>query len=560
MINTRIFPRRRVLCVRPYPNPAASALPREASDEWVATLALHCDVTVIEQDFDFAEACERLKPDFVIFDSVHWVRSPALNITNPRAFPEIPRALYYDCDPHEPMRPYLMPLLEACGVDTIFCGIEHLQQMPELALRDHFVIPKFIDSDIFRDYGLEKTIPVSVFGGHLFPTFYAWRAKFLEEIQRLIPTLVYPHPGYTLKEPNPFEARNEKYARLLSASYFSVSDTTRLDYVVRKHLEIPAAGAVLVAPRSEVVEALGFVDMENCLLGEGDELYRRIRSVAADTALYEHIRKAGHDLVHGRYTRKHWTYMLDWFECRMTCGPDEVTQQNGRFGKFRNVPAQTATASVAGLSYGPSPMSAALRNAASAILSGRALIEAKAGLQEAVRWIGHIAEPHFLLGVIAMLEGNMDTAVEGIGRRPISFGKGEVAAGQFELGLLDPCELAMLLCIGAIQDDVAFCSSLLSYVPTTPHVAVRRAVWLLSGAPLNADFNEGLMMAQPGDIMSIHWIGQESLPQWLLLMARVLDATGQTSQASHLRTIAAAFDPSDENAPLEQDHDRCHVA
>jgi hypothetical protein len=535
-------PRRRALCVRPLANPNASPLVRVIYDEWIHALSLHCDVTVIEQDFDFAEVYEQVRPDFVIFDAVQPARPVAVKIANAKAYPHVPRALFINCDPHDAMRPYTFQILDDYAIDTVFCGIEHLQQMPELAQLHCFVIPLFIDEDIFRDYGLEKTIPVAIFGGHMAPNFYPWRHRITEEIQHHLPTLVYPHPGYYLGQSNVFEARNEKYARLLSASYYSVADTTRLDYVVRKHLEIPAAGAVLVAPDSEVVKALGFVDMQNCLLGEGEDLYRRMADVAADPSLYEAIRTAGRDLIHGRYTRAHWTYLVDWFETRALCEGHEVTQQMGRFGRFRNVAADAGVSSIDGLSFGPTPLSAILNSASAAILLGQDLAAARRDLFTVRQWVDHLAEPNFLLGVIAILDGDLDQAIALIARRAPKE-DGEFGKDHHAIGLLDPCELALLLLIAAVRGNQALYSALIGQASLVPHVVLRRTNWLLSGAPADVAFGDpALLSAQPGDCPSIHWLGQESYPDWLLLSARLLDANGWQAIANQLRAIAAAFD------------------
>lgn len=536
-------PRRHALCVRPRLNPDAPAFLRAISDEWIEALSLHCEVTTIDHDFDFSEVCDRARPDFVIYDAVHWVRPTRINVTNARAHPHIPRAFFFNCDPHDPMRPQFMELIHHYGIDTVFCGVEHLKQMPELDQLDCFVLPLFVDTEVFRDYGAQRNIPVSVFGGHLYPTFYPWRARLLAEIQHTIPTLVYPHPGYGKGEPGPFEVRGEQYARLLSSSRFSAADTTRLDYVVRKHLEIPATGAILIAPDSDVLKALGFVDMENCILGEGEPLYRKITAVAGDAATCERIRAAGHDLVHRRYTRRNWTHMVDWFECRASCPPGQVTQQERVFGHFRNVPATPDVVAIAGFELAESPLSAVLREAAAAIRDGGNLEEAKARLHDACNWIGHIAEPRFLLGVIAMLEGDLDEGLKLVGRRAYTRDGDKVGIGQ-----LDPCELAWLLLIGGIAGDAEFCAMLIERAGRTPHVSVRRALWVLSGASHTADFGaEGLMTAQPGDWPSIHWGGQDSFPEWLGVLARLLEANRRADVADHMRMIAAAFAP-DEHA------------
>lgn len=544
---TETKPRRTALCVRPQRNEEAPAFLHTLADEWVHALALHCDVVSIEQDFDFKAVCDEVQPDFVLFDAVHFVRPKRLTIMNIDAYPHIPRAFYNNCDPHDPMRPTFFEMLHSYGIDTIFGGVEHLKHMPELRDLNCFVIPLFIEPAIYRDQGLERNIPVCVFGGHSYPGFYAWRVKALEEIERIMPTMVFPHPGYNKGLVSPFEVRDDAYARILSASRFALADTTRMEYVVRKHLEIPACGAILIAPDAEVLKPLGFVDMENCILGEGRALYRKIMAVAADPALEARIRRNGYDLVHGRYTRAHWTHIVDWFEARISCGPDEITQQTARFGGFRNVPYTPGLPSIATLHLEQPAMCVALEAGRQAILTGEAIPAAKAGLDEVRQWIAHIAEPRFLHGIMAMLDGDLDGGFRLITPRAGVKKVETDAEPTYQFGLLDPCELAWLLLISAIKSDSVLCKALLDRVEATPHVSVRRAMWVLSGSPHDIDFGaEGLMSARAGDWPSIHWIGQESFPQWLRLIGRLMDANGLAGAADYMRTIAAAFDGDDE--------------
>lgn len=527
-------PRRRVLCVRPTPNPNAAPLLRKISDEWVHALALHCDVETIEHDFDFKEVCGRLKPDFVVFDAVHWVRPQRLNITNIDAYAEIPRVLYLNCDPHDPMRPLLFGMLDAYRIEAIFCGIEHLQHTPELERFPCYLLPLFVDSKIFKDHAVEKTIPIAIFSGHLFPAFYPWRAKITQEIQHFLPTLIYTHPGYQSGTPVPFEVRDEKYARLISQSYFSIADTTRLDYVVRKHLEIPAAGAILVAPDSEVVKRYGFVDLQNCILGTGDELYTKIVAVSSKPDVYNRIKNNGYRLIQDNFTRKQWTYLLDWYECRLVRKSGEVTQQTRQFGKFRNVPAKSGTPAIENFSLHDNPMSAILRDARDAILIGDDLVETQAALNDASQWIGHIAEPPFMLGILAMLQGQLEDAI-------VLFTRRGNAQGRLDpnMGRLDPCEIAWLLLLSALLNDADLREMMMRQAETVPHVSIRRAMWLMSGPVQCIDFKAaGLEGPMPGDCLSIHWFGQEDFPQWLALMERVLDGCGLSDQAAMIRVLA----------------------
>jgi hypothetical protein len=521
--------RPKILCVRARPNPESSAVLNTVIDEWVHTLALHCDVEMIERDFDLVEVCERVKPDFLLFDAVHWGRKHRLSIANIDAFPELPRALLLNSDPHDPMRPLTMEMLSSYGIDTIFCiGTEDVEQMNELRRFNCFILPKFIDPAVFREYGEARSIPVTIVSAHLFPTFYPWRAQATEEIQRVMPTLLYTHPGYANGAANPFEIRDESYARMLSRSRFCLADTTRLDYVVRKHLEIPAAGSVLVSPESEALADYGFVNMENCILGPaGPDLYARIMEVARDPARYEQIRSSGHALVHARYTRRSWTHILDWFECRRSLKPGEKVQQDGVFGAFRAVPDGEQVAAIANFEVRDNPMAARLRAAREALLNSGDLSAAADGLREVMTWIGHVAEPWFMMGVIALGVGERDNAREWLERRGVLQGSKDAS-----LGLFDPCEIAWLLFVAYITADEDLLARMSECAKSVPHVSIRRMQWLIGGAGPVADLSAaGLDKPRPGDRLSIHWLGDEDFDSWFGLIQKVLARIYETAAA-----------------------------
>lgn len=512
----------RILCVRAQPNPASAPVLSAVVDEWMHALALHCDIEMIEQDFDLIEVYERVRPDLLLFDSIHWGRKHRLNIANIGAYPELPRALLANNDPHDPMRPLMMDMLPAYGIDTVFCtGIEDLQQMNELRRFNCFVLPKFIDSAVFHDYGEAKSIPVTIMSAHLFPTYYPWRAQVTAEIQHVMPTLLYTHPGYTNGGGNSFEIWDESYARMLSRSQFCVADTTALDYVVRKHLEIPAAGSVLVSPPSEALKDYGFADMENCILGAaGAELYAKIMAVAGDPERYARIRSNGHALVHARYTRQAWTHILDWFACRRALKPGEKIQQDGVFGAFRAVPAGADVAPIANFAVQDNPMGVKLRAAREALLTGGDLAAAVDGLRDAMSWIGHVAEPWLMMGVIAFALGDLENTAHWLTRRSAAQGRDAPA-----LGLLDPCEIAWLLLFAYVNADEELFEQMSDCAAATSHVSIRRVQWLIDGARPVADLAAaGLDRPRPGDRLSIHWLGDEDFNSWFGLIQKVLAA------------------------------------
>jgi hypothetical protein len=528
--------RRRILCVRPRVHASRPVYFQELKYEWIKALGLHAEVRVEEKDFDLREVFETFAPDLIIFESLdyHYVEPP--KIEHPLVYPEIPRALLLTTDPHDPSRPILYDKVVSYGISVAFqkSGLCHSQFMPELVHLESFSIPSMIDATVFKDYGLEKTIPVSIFSAHLMPGFYPWRTQVTEELPRTLPTLLYPHPGYVRGPQAPFALRGEAYARLINQSFFSISDTTRHDYVVRKHLEIPAAGAVLVAPPSAALAEYGFEDMRNCILGSGAELARKIDAVSRRPDLYASIKSAGHDLVHTRYTHEAWVHIVEWLECRMQLRPGQRVIQNGIHGAFSVAPEAAAGPSLA-RGARDNQMTAVLKAARTAILAGQRLDAAEHELAQASGWTDHIAEPFFLLGIIRLLKGRPAEGALYIARRPTNLGHDDPALSHF-----DPVEVAWILLAAVILGQEDLFQAMRAQAALTSHLSLRRIDWLLSGSAADPfGMDPALHERTDDDILSIHWLGQESFESWCDLVSRVAAANNRPDLLpTALRTVA----------------------
>ncbi len=517
-----------VLCVRPRLDPRTPPFIFGLMNEWLEALALHCAVSVVEEDFDFLRLCDQVRPDFVLFEDLTPYRPVPLRIANGRAHPRLPRVAIAWGDPHDIDRSLLWRVFDEYGVEALFgYGHGHAQHMPELAPHVYST-NLFVDAAVFRDYGLPKIIPISAFGRLQRPGFYAWRNQTVLELQQHIPTFVYSHPGYGSEPSHAFSAVGEHYARLLNQSHFSLADTTRLHWVVRKHLEIPAAGSVLVSPDTPPVGDYGFVDMENCILGSGEALRAKIDAVSRDPSRYEQIRAAGHALVHARFTREAWRTIPDWFECRRACPPGNIVQQVGQFGPFRLAPEGSPR--LVGRAIPDNEITSILRAARDAILGDAPLEAAEAGLRQAIGWIGHLMEPWLLLGVVALLRGAPDQALHCLAR-PAAIQEGRHRSCGLpaeQLVTYDPVELAWMMIAARLSGDEHLLAAIRTASGQTRHVALRRAAWLMNA--LDGDTAPPPLSLQhrlPTDRLSVHWLGQEEFPTWLALIRRALIANGR---------------------------------
>jgi hypothetical protein len=512
--------------VRPRLNPEAPEFILPLVDDWVDALALHANVTVVEQDFDLLEVCDTLHPDLIVFEDLGPFRATPVRIANAAAHPAIPRAAMLNGDPFDTARPRFHRMVERYRIEFFFgLGWGPMQQMPEL-LGQVYSLPLLTNGRVHRDFGLAKIIPISAIGGLMGPEFYPWRHDTVLRLQQRFPVLVYAHRGYAKSALHGFSVHGEAYARLLNQCQFSLADTTRSHYLVTKHLEIPACGTILVSADTPPLAEYGFVDMQNCILGSGQALEDKIDFVARHPEHAERIRQAGHALVHDRYTYGAWRLILDWYETWRTRRPGESVVQTGLFGPFRTAPARSGLARAQIGDIPDNDITAVLRRARDAIYADGDLGEALASLSAVATW-HFLAEPWLLGGIIQLLRGETQLARECF-LRPVNLQA--VRHGWFRISddeavCFDPVELAWLHLTGWLAKDAALSRMAAEQASALRHVALRRMRHLIDALDRGAADAAGPPdQRRPDDHLSIHWIGQEDEATWQDLIARVLRA------------------------------------
>lgn len=126
----------------------------------------------------------------------------------------------------------------------------------------------------------------------------------------------HAHPGYYFRYKYEIDGRiGRGYAEKIGACLAAFTDGLRYRYIVAKHFEIPAAGALMIADRScaPQLETLGFVDSEHYLAASADDLERVIDYALAAEHREEidAIRRRGHALAHARHTTVHRAAQID---------------------------------------------------------------------------------------------------------------------------------------------------------------------------------------------------------------------------------------------------------
>lgn len=389
------------------PNIGASSFITLQMEHHVKCLSRTFDVTVISEDSDFGAVCDRYEPDLVLFESGYRTHgSRRVRISNTRANPQVPKIALHNGDPWCDRRAGLLADMEAWGIETVFTiGTAMPGYTPTLA-EQTFVWPNFIDPGTFRDYGLEKVVPVMLAGQSY--QLYPWRQSVYGALSSHYPTLLTPPFQYESSVARRVLS-GESYARALNASWLSACCGTMGHELVRKHLEIPGCACLLVAERTPILEAAGFRDGETCVFADASEVIDKVDALFADEARMRGIIAAGHALVHARHTLDHRPQIREWFELARRLPPGHRIIQPGPFAPLEIAPNDAAR--------GHGHMSAtgldriALTRGNDHLAQGR-VAEARAAFSAALDFVSY--SPEGLLGLARcdLAEGEADAALE----------------------------------------------------------------------------------------------------------------------------------------------------
>lgn len=304
--------------------------------EHVTCLAQFFDVVVVNRDCDYQQICEEHQPELVLFESgVNHPTCQRLQISNIRSCAQIPKAGLHHGDAFCNARSGFLSDMDHWGIDTFFAiSTTAAEHTPEIA--DQLLVwPVFVNSQTFHDYGGRKSIPVLITGNR--NELYPWRKSITKRIAKHFPSLNCPHPGYQPNQAPLYPLVGEEYARTINASWFVPACGTVAREVVRKHFEVPASKACLIAEESASLKAAGFIDMTNCVFADERNVVDKLDYLFRHRDQLTQIIEAGHQLVRSRHTLEHRDQIYQWFRLSQSLQPGERIVQTGPFEPLRVV-------------------------------------------------------------------------------------------------------------------------------------------------------------------------------------------------------------------------------
>jgi hypothetical protein len=485
--------------------------------EHVTCLSEWFDVTVINEDCDYQQICDKYEPAVTLFESgVNHETCQRLDIQNIRSCSKIPKLGLHHADAFCNARAGFLSDMDHWGIDTFF-GISTTaaEHTPEIA-NSLFVWPVFVDATIYRDYGGWKSIPVLVTGNR--NQLYPWRKQIVKRLSENYPTLLCPHPGYEASAATSRVLMGEDYARTINASWFVPACGTVAKEVVRKHFEVPASRACLIAERSPALEAAGFMDMKNCVFADDQDVLEKLDYLFRNPDVLNEIINAGYKMVHSRHTLKHRDQIFQWFNLYKTVKPNQQIIQTGPFQPLsiaensRRQEAYHITSNGLHLEL--------FRQGDEMLWAGK-YKEAEGFYIRCTRYMPWMPEPKVRLALCNLYRGNAKRALSWIDE-PIQF-----ILCVYKAIDPDPVEWAYyivsLLCLGKLEVAARHAHEF----TWLRHPELDRARWATRLLKKSGDVAPLLNDANLKRRFSVHQLPARNLKEWVGQLSIMLSACGQ---------------------------------
>ncbi len=489
----------------------------------VKCLSEFFEVIVINEDCNYQQICDKYEPDLTLFESgFKSTLSRKINIQNTSTHPKIPKIGLHNGDSWCDCRAGFLSDMEHWGIEIFFSISSTIaDHMPEIT-ENLFVWPNFIDADIYRDYELAKTIPCLITGQVV--SLYPWRQKVNKIIAQHVPTLICPHGGYNHSDLRMLQG--EQYARTINASWFVPTCGTMVREVVRKHFEIPGSKSCLVTEKTVALEAAGFVDMQNCIFVDEQNVLDKLDYLFQNQGELKSIIDAGYNLVHSCHTIKQRDQLLQWFNLYKHLKPTQKIIQNNPFESLtivdRSSIIKSSPISCQGLDI------SLLRQGDEKLWAGQ-YEEAEIAYIKCVSHIPWMPEAKLRLALCNLYKGNVNTALYWI-VQPIQYTLGDYKAVD-----PDPIEWAyyaiVLLCSGKLDEAQQH----VNHFPLLHHPELDRTRLVINS--LKNGENIAHLQQHENYLKyrySIHQLPQRSFDEWIEQLCKILKACQQSDLAETL--------------------------
>lgn len=494
-------------------------------DDQVRCLEQRFVVKIVDTPIDYDLVCDEFQPDLSLFESGVYVGMR--NIRGINSHPGIPRLGFIHCDAYCRSRKAAIADMDRWGINQfVTTSVALPAHTPEIADR-MFVWPNFVDPQIFKDFGLPKTIPILFTGSQA--SHYPWRNAAHRVLSPYFTHAQTPHFGWfeTAAEKSRGMPAGEQYARLINSSRVAPTCGSVAMEVVRKHFEIPACRTCLITQRNPMLETAGFVDGTNCIFAEESDMLDRVRSLLLQPDECERIAIAGQRLVAMNHTASQRNQIAEWFDLHLRAGPRQRVVQANPFLPMSIVDTP---------SFAFSPPASAGRERRLLDDGAKLLTLGEHDCAEIsytrARNYHSTAEATIGLALCQLLKGNAQTAVRML-RKEIEYSSHPGNSGE-----PDPVEWAYLIVALLCADRTL---EALAHAERYPHLrhpeldATRQAIRLIGDIGLP----QGDAAPATTRRASLHTLGNYRRVSFPVRLARLLEACKQQRVAHLVRSSHA---------------------
>lgn len=293
-------------------------------------LAQFFHVHVKEGDCDYDRMCDLVQPDLAMFESGVYAR-PRF-IENARTHPEVSKIGFLHADAFCPTRSDFLSDMGRWDISTFFTMSTSMAgYLPDIA-DTLFTWPNFVDPEICRDYGEPKPISILFTGSQV--SIYPWRKRVHQVLSDRFQVTTSPHHGWRDPWQTAAMPRGEAYARMINSAVVAPACGTFAGDLVRKHLEIPACGTLLLTQSTPVLHAAGFRDMVNCIFVDVADASYKVAHLLSRPGELRRVTQAGCDLVHTSHTIHQRDQILQWFKLHRSLRTGQRIVQTDPFSSF----------------------------------------------------------------------------------------------------------------------------------------------------------------------------------------------------------------------------------
>lgn len=488
-------------------------------NDHVRCLKQFFDVTVINEDCDYQQICDIYNPDLSLFESgIDNITCKKPKITNSHTCPEIPKLGLHNADPFSGARAGFLSDMDHLGIETYFAIATTAAENTKEIAPNLFVWPNFVDSQIYKDYGEWKSIPV-LFTGNTNMAMYPWRKKILRIVSQHYPSLICPHPGYNPRSSVVQVIVGERYARTINAASIVPTCGTVAKEVVRKHFEVPACRACLLTEKSSSLDAAGFIDMQNCVYVDEHNVLDKIAYLFHNPGELQRITDSGYELTHSHHTLKQRDQIYQWLLLYKQLQPGKTIIQANPFGNLAIVNNTDKYKHFYVIANGDHLILARLANEK---LQKHKYEEAEKLYLKCLNYMPWLPEAKLGLTICNLYKGKASVARSWIGTSIFYILREYKAIDP------DPVEWAYyiisLLCLGNRQDAFQCANQF----PWLHHPELDRVRWIANIFEKKACDNPFFFEANSRQRATFHRLPNRSLDEWIRQILLMLKACRQS--------------------------------